>query len=293
MDPIRITYAFDRSRHEVWNALSKEAELKKWYFPVQNYLFEAGREFTFYESEDSHHFLHRCRFLNIIPGQLIEYTWAHPSHSKGSSVVKWELHQEGEKTRVTLTHTGVENFADAGEAFSRANYEMGWDAIVKNMLRNYLYGIRKLVFNIEISVAPSKVWHMLWDRDNYPRWAMAFTPGSFYTGDLKPGGRIHFLAPSGNGIYSDIAFCRENELMIFRHLGMIGNKVELPIDAETEKWTGIFETYRLSEQEGKTHLAVEANAMEGLYEYLENAFPLALNMVKEICEMNQSTHNNS
>ena len=288
MEPIMVNCLYDSTMEKVWNALSQEAELKLWYFPVQNYEFEVGKEFTFYESGDSQYFLHKCQFRKIVPGQLIEYTWAHPNHSKGISVVKWELWQEGDKTRVTLTHDGVENFADAGEAFARANYEIGWDAIVKNMLRNYLYGIRKLIFNIRINASPSTVWKMLWEKENYTRWTQPFTPGSCYTGDLIPGGRIHFLTPSGSGIYSDVSFCKENELMIFRHLGMMKDQVELAIDAETEKWTGIFETYRLSEKEGKTMLTVEADAMEGLYDYLEKTFPLALNNLKAMCEMQQT-----
>lgn len=40
-------------------------------------------------------------------------------------MVKWELITLGDKVKVTLTHTGVENFADGGAEFARENYEAG------------------------------------------------------------------------------------------------------------------------------------------------------------------------
>jgi len=284
INPIVVTHVFDCQPEKVWNALSQEDELRKWYFPVQDYLFETGKEFFFYESEESQHYLHRCRFLTIIPGQMIEYAWSHPEQSKGSSVVKWVLGKEGEKTRVTLSHSGVENFSDAGEAFSRANYEMGWNAIVKNMLRNHLYGIRKLVFDIEIQAPASKVWQMLWEGENYTRWTEPFCPGTYIEGELKQGERVHLLSPSGEGMYSDIAFYRKNELLIFQHIGMLKDKMEIPLNDKTERWTGSFESYRLTEKDGKTHLRVEVDAIEDYYDYMKNTFPLALNRLREISE---------
>ena len=285
MEPIIITHAFDSSIDQVWNALSNEEELRKWYFPVRDYKFEVGKFFTFFESEETNNYLHRCRFLNIIPKKLIEYSWAHPDHSKGSSVVKWEIQEEDGKTMVTLSHSGVENFADAGPDFARANYEMGWDSIVKNLLRNYLYGIRKLVYEVEINASAAKVWKMLWDKENYTRWAEPFSKGTYYTGELKAGQRVHFLIPSGDGMYSDIAFCEENKLMMIKHIGFIKDLKELPPDAETQRWTGCFETYKLNGKDGKTHVRVEADAVVNDAAYMQKTFPVALNKLKELAEI--------
>ncbi len=284
MEPIIVSQTLDAPLEKVWNALCKEAELKKWYFPVENYIFEIGKEFTFYESADSKDYLHRCKFLNIIPNQLIEHTWEHPSHSKGSSVVKWELASIGDKTKVTLTHTGVENFADAGPAFSKANFEQGWNAIVKTMLRNYLYGIEKLVFETEINAPASKVWQKLWDKNDYTVWTSPFCEGSYYEGDIKQGSRIHFLSPSGEGMYSDVAYMKENETVVIQHIGIVKDKKELPIDAETEKWTGCFEIYNLKENNGKTTVKAEVDSVEKHSDYMKKVFPAALAKLKEISE---------
>lgn len=285
METVTVTHTFDSPLDKVWHALSDGNELKKWYFPVQNYVFEIGKEFTFYESDSSHNYLHQCQFLNIIPKQLIEYSWAHPNQSKGSSVVKWEFQDEGgTKTKLTLTHSGIENFADAGPDFSKANYEMGWNAIVKTTLRNYLYGIKKLVFDSAINATKEKVWEALWGKESYTAWTKPFCEGSYYEGELAPGNRVHLLSPSGEGMYSDIAFFKENELMVFKHIGMLKEKKEVPLDAETEKWTGSFESYMLKETNGTTQLKVEVDTIGSYVDWMNNVFPLALSELKKIAE---------
>lgn len=96
---------------------------------------------TFYEKEEGGSFLHRCEILKAEPERLLEHTWEHPSHSGGKSVVKWALQPvDEEHVQLTLTHGGLENFADAGPAFSPENYAAGWEGIIGISLRNYLYG---------------------------------------------------------------------------------------------------------------------------------------------------------
>lgn len=284
MDPVVVTQLIDLPADTVWNALTREAELKKWYFPVQDYIFEEGKEFTFYESEDSCKFQHRCKFLRIIPHQLIETTWEHPSHSKGVSVVCWEIAPVKGKTLVKLTHSGIENFADAGPEFSKENYEAGWKAIVKTTLRNYLYGIEKLVFEIDIRTSPENLWHKLWHNGNYTLWTEPFCEGSYISGKLAYGERVHFLTPSGEGMYSDVVWVVENQLVVFSHIGMMEDNRELPVDSETEKWTGCFETYKLSENGELTNLKVEVDAIPGYADYTKTAFPVALQRLKSLAE---------
>lgn len=105
------------------------------------------------------------------------------------------------------------------------------------MLRNYLYGIEKLIFEIDINATPQNVWNKLWTPEQYSEWTKPFCEGSYYTGEIKQGGRIHFLTPNGEGMYSDLAYYKENEVAIFKHIGMLKDHKELPVDAETEKLT--------------------------------------------------------
>ncbi|MBN9283701.1 MULTISPECIES: SRPBCC domain-containing protein [unclassified Flavobacterium] len=139
MDFVTVSQTFQCTVEELWNALTQEEQLKEWYFPVQDFLPEVGHTFTFYESEKSKKYLHRCRFFNIIPYKLLEHTWEHPGHSKGISRLKWELLPLNDsKTLLTLTHTDLQNFADAGPDFSVENYRMGWEAILNTSLKKHL-----------------------------------------------------------------------------------------------------------------------------------------------------------
>lgn len=280
--PIIIKYTYDCPIEKVWEAISSEKELKTWYFPVENYQLIVGNEFTFYESCDSKEYLHRCKITRIIPQQLLEYTWEHPTHSKGSSILTWELTALGDKTILTLTHSGVESFNDAGASFAKANFEMGWNAIVGNQLRNYLYGIQKLKFEITIQAKAPIVWKIMWEKMTYTLWTKPFTDGCYYIGELKQGNRVHLLSPSGEGMYSDIVFYKENELIIFKHIGIMKDKKELPLDDNTKKWTGCFETYRLKENQGETTVYVEVDTINEYVEYMNRSFPLALEELKNL-----------
>lgn len=280
MNPIVVKFEYKAKLDKVWSAFSNESELKQWFFPVQNFIFEPDAEFTFYESDQSCKFLHKCKYISIIDKKLIEHTWEHPSHSKGVSVVRWEFEENEANTVVTFTHSGVENFADAGPDFSRQNFEMGWNALVKTNLKNYLYGIKKLVFNIEIEAKPEKVWYFLFDPENYKNWTNVFCEGSYYEGILNQGERIHFLTPSGEGMYSDVYYIKENSVMCFMHLGELKDFKEVPISDDVESWSGCFELYRLEEIDSKTKLSVEVDVIDKYVDHMNNSFVKALDQLK-------------
>jgi uncharacterized protein YndB with AHSA1/START domain len=281
---IVVSNLLNSSIFDVWSAIKDENKLREWYFPVKNFELEVGKTFTFYESEEGTRFFHSCTFLQIVPEKILEHTWTHPNDSKGSSILKWELESIGEKTKVTLTYSGAENFADAGPDFSVANFEMGWNAFLKTMLRNFLFGIEKLTFELEIYAPADIVWEKLWKDENYTALTTPFCEGSYLKGDLIQGNRVHFLSPSGEGMYSDVAFRIENKLMMFKHIGMVKDLEELPLDEETETWTGSYENYRLNEIPNGTMLKVEVDTVADFKSYMEAKFPLALNRLKEICE---------
>jgi len=285
MEPLVVSHTYQTTPDKVWDALTKPAEMKIWYFSVQNFVLEEEAVFTFYEVETGGTFLHRCEILNIVPLQIFEHTWEHPSHSKGRSVVKWEISAKNEEeTTVTLTHAGIENFADAGPAFLPENFLMGWNHILKVSLRNYLHGIEKLVFEIDIDAPKEKVWQVLWGKETYEQWTKAFIDGSYYEGELAQGKRVHLLSPSGEGMYSDVIVLKENEQLIFSHIGYLKDKKELPLDKDMEAWTGSQESYELTETHSGTHLKLELDNQKEFHDEMNKKFPLALQDLKRIAE---------
>ncbi len=142
----------------------------------------------------------------------------------------------------------------------------------------------KLNFSVKIKASRQKIWHVLWNDATYRKWTSIFCEGSYAVSDWKEGSKILFLTPAGDGLYSTIAKSTANEFMSFKHLGVLKNGKEMPIDEETKKWSGATENYTLKEAEGLTELTVEMDITEEHKKYFEDAFPKALGKVKELSE---------
>lgn len=284
MNAIKVEAVFNTTQMQVWEALTKSEIMKVWYFKIPNFELIEGKEFHFYENEGTN-FLHVCKILKIENQHLFQHTWTHPAQSKGSSIVTWEINEiEKGKVKVTLTHEGIETFVDGGADFAPANYEMGWNALVKTNLRNYLYNIQKIVFSVEIKASAESIWEKMWDKETYRKWVTPFCEGTYFTGEIALGNRIHFIAPSFDGMYSDVFYLVPNKLIIFKHIGNLKDLKEQPVDAEAEKWTGSFELYRLNEVDGITTVTSEIDCLSEYLEYMNSKFPLALQELKNISE---------
>ncbi|MCG7855519.1 SRPBCC domain-containing protein [Flavihumibacter sediminis] len=136
--PIIIEQKFGVPAETIWKAITEPEAMKQWYFTIPGFKAEEGAVFEFYEPGEEHQYLHRCTITRVEPMKLLQHTWTHPHHSKGSSLLTWELVPEGDSTLVKLTHEGIENLADAGPAFAPENYQEGWNQIIGESLKNYL-----------------------------------------------------------------------------------------------------------------------------------------------------------
>lgn len=268
---------------KVWQALTDKNKMKGWYFDIPDFELKVGATFNFYEPGGANQFHHRCVILEIEPERKLSYTWTHPSLSKGESEVTWLLKENNGVTEVELQHQGTENFADAGPDFAPENYQMGWNGFMA-ILKNYVYGIRKHIYEIEIDAPAEKVWNVLLNDDTYRQWTHVFCAGSYYKGELKPGGRVHFLSPDGSGMYSDVIFCTPHSNILFQHIGEVLDFVEQPIDEATEKWTGAFENYILKEQGNRTTLIAEIDLTPEHVDFFNENFPKGLQIVKRLSE---------
>lgn len=267
----------------IWLALTDTAQMKEWYFDIPDFELREGAVFNFFEPGGANLFHHRCKILEIVPEKKFSHTWTHPDRTNGISVVTWFLNEKDGATEVVLEHKGTENFYDAGPEFAPENYQMGWDGFMA-ILKNYMYGLRKSIYQIEVDAPAEKVWNVLFDFENYKKWTSAFCEGSYLTGDLKQGGRVHFLTPEGHGMYSDVIFYTPNQNVLFMHIGDVENHVEKPVDEDSEKWTGAFEGYTLKEKNGKTLVIAEVDVTENDKEHMDSSFPKGLEKVKEMAE---------
>jgi Uncharacterized conserved protein len=112
----------------VWKALTDVDQMREWYFDLKEFKPEIGFEFEFVVEHEGNKYHHLCRVTEVIPEKKIAYTWRYKGEP-GDSLVTFELFAEGDKTRVKVTHTGIETFPKTA-AYARKNFEAGWTAIV-------------------------------------------------------------------------------------------------------------------------------------------------------------------
>jgi hypothetical protein len=139
-------------------------------------------------------------------------------------------------------------------------------------------------FSTQINAPKEIVWGILWSEENYGKWTAVFSEGSYAESDWNEGSRVRFLSPEGEGLYSEIAEKVPHDKMFFRHIGVIRNGQEQPIDDESRKWSGAIENYVLSEDDGVTTLSVDMDITDDHLSYFEQKFPEALTKVKELAE---------
>jgi uncharacterized protein YndB with AHSA1/START domain len=120
----------------VWQALTDVEQMRQWYFDLKEFKPEPGFEFEFVVEHEGNSYHHLCRVTEVVPQKRIAYTWRYKGEP-GDSLVTIELSPEGEKTRLKLTHSGVETFPKT-PAYARKNFEAGWTAIIGTELKQFV-----------------------------------------------------------------------------------------------------------------------------------------------------------
>jgi uncharacterized protein YndB with AHSA1/START domain len=135
--PFVIERVLDAPIERVWHALTNKDEIKHWSFEIAEFEPEEGFEFTFYGEHEGTRFVHFCRITEVVDERKLAYSWRY-ENVRGVSHVTWELFPEGGKTRLRLTHEGLENFAHAGAHYLRSNFVAGWTDIIGRSLVSWL-----------------------------------------------------------------------------------------------------------------------------------------------------------
>ncbi len=117
--PLVIERTFDAPVALVWRAITTPEDMSRWYFDLKEFKGERGFEFQFVVEHEGNTYDHRCKVTDVIPQKKIAYTWRYGGH-EGDSLVTFELFDEGDKTRLKLTHEGLEAFPKL-PAYARNN----------------------------------------------------------------------------------------------------------------------------------------------------------------------------
>jgi uncharacterized protein YndB with AHSA1/START domain len=134
--PLVIERTYNAPVTKVWNAITNKDDIKKWSFDMKKFKPEVGFEFQFFGERDGVKFDHRCKVTEVILGKKLAYSWRYEGR-KGDSLVTFELFAKGGKTRLKLTHEGLESFP-RDPAFARANFTEGWTCIIGSILKKFV-----------------------------------------------------------------------------------------------------------------------------------------------------------
>jgi uncharacterized protein YndB with AHSA1/START domain len=120
----------------VWSALTDVDQMREWYFDLKEFKPQVGFEFEFVVEHEGNRYHHLCRITDVVPQKKIAYTWRYKGEP-GDSLVTFELLAEGNKTRLKVTHSGIETFPKT-PAYARKNFETGWTQIVGSELKQFV-----------------------------------------------------------------------------------------------------------------------------------------------------------
>ena len=136
---IVIERVYNAPVQKVWEAITDKDEMKKWYFDLAEFKAEPGFEFKFIgEGKQGEKFLHLCKVIEVVPKKKLTYSWRYDGY-EGNSFVTFELFEEGNKTRVKLSHKGLETFpVTANKDFAKENFMEGWTYIIGTGLKDYI-----------------------------------------------------------------------------------------------------------------------------------------------------------
>lgn len=145
--------------------------------------------------------------------------------------------------------------------------------------------VKRIQFAATINAPVPTVWRLMIDPESYKRWASAFAEGCYFEGSWEQGAKIKFLSsPSGDGMVAEIAQNRKNEFISIRHLGFISNGVEDTTSESVRAWAPAYENYTFISVPAGTKLAIELDVFSEWEQYMNEAWPKALALLKQLSE---------
>lgn len=134
-NPFVVEQVYDAPIKKVWQAITRKDSMKEWYFP-QLKKFEPIKGFEFEFTNDGSPYQKKWRVTKVIDEKLLAHSWTYIGYP-GYSEVTFEVIEEGDKTLLRLTHTGLSSFP-RDPHFARHRFEDGWNWILGNKLKNFL-----------------------------------------------------------------------------------------------------------------------------------------------------------
>jgi len=257
-----------------WNSASPD-----WHTPTAEHDLKAGGKFKYHmEAKDqSMGFDYQGVFDVVTPNEYLESTI-----------------EDGRKVKTTFSSKGkgtlVSTVFEAEDTNSIEMQEEGWQAILDNF-KSYMESLNdrvQLHFDIEINAPVRDVYTTMIDPEQYSAWTGAFCPTSRFEGSWEKGSKILFIGEDEKGEKGGmIAIIADNipgKFISIQYEGLLKGDEEITSGEEIESWKGAYENYTFEEKNGGTLLSVDVTGIRELQDFFSQAWPAALNTLKEICE---------
>lgn len=135
---------------------------------------------------------------------------------------------------------------------------------------------------IKITASKNRVWRVLWNDSSFRQWAGVIDPGTYMKGELIKGSVVEFISSeNGYGVSSLVEKLVPNEYLRLRHSA---DTQDFGANDRAQEWTGGEETYELTENDGVTTLTVAFDVPTEMLDYFNDAYPKALDIVKNLAE---------
>jgi hypothetical protein len=151
--------------------------------------------------------------------------------------------------------------------------------------------MQKLQFKVSIIAPVAKIYDIMLgisNKSTYEQWTALFNPTSTYEGSWEKGSKMLFVGVDEKGekggMVSKIAENIPDKFVSIQHYGLVTGDKEITEGPEVEKWANGFEDYHFDETNGTTTVTVDLDTTEDFLSYMNEAYPKALNKLKEICE---------
>jgi hypothetical protein len=151
--------------------------------------------------------------------------------------------------------------------------------------------MQKLQFKVSINAPVAKIYDIMLgisNKSTYEQWTALFNPTSTYEGSWEKGSKMLFVGVDEKGekggMVSKIVYNIPDKFVSIQHYGLVTGDKEITVGPEVEKWANGFEDYHFDETNGTTTVTVDLDTTEDFLSYMNEAYPKALNNLKEISE---------
>ena len=137
-NPLIIEQSYNSTPNKVWNAITDEIKMRKWYFETMNsFKPVVGFETEFNVHANGIDYLHCWRVTEVMNEKKITYNWKFEGYP-GESTVTFELSKVNNTTKLKLTEVGIESFPNDNPDFTRESRTQGWNYFIRERLKTFL-----------------------------------------------------------------------------------------------------------------------------------------------------------